>query len=70
MPCSPAEAVVQHAAPRAVFRYTGGSRGWVGDVPKFRHCTDKLKALDWSPKLGSDAAVERAVREVLAEAGG
>ena len=65
-----AETVVRHAAPGAAIRYTGGSRGWVGDVPKFRYCTDKLKALGWSPKLSSDAAVERAVQEVMAETGG
>jgi UDP-glucose 4-epimerase len=32
-----AEAVVRSAAPRAAIRYTGGSRGWVGDVPRFRY---------------------------------
>lgn len=60
-----AEMVVQHAAPQARIRYTGGSRGWVGDVPKFRYAIGKLKALGWSPKLDSDAAVELAVRENL-----
>lgn len=60
-----AEMVVQQAAPNARIRYTGGARGWVGDVPKFRYATDKLKTLGWSPKLNSDAAVELAVRENL-----
>jgi hypothetical protein len=37
----------------------------VGDVPKFRYDTTKLKKLGWSPKLSSDAAVELAVQENL-----
>jgi UDP-glucose 4-epimerase len=60
-----AEAVVRAAAPEAAIRYTGGSRGWVGDVPKFRYDTEKLKSLGWSPKLSSDQAVELAIRENL-----
>jgi UDP-glucose 4-epimerase len=60
-----AETVVRLAAPNAKIRYTGGTRGWVGDVPKFRYDTTKLKGLGWAPKLSSDAAVELAVRENL-----
>lgn len=60
-----AQAVVRQAAPEAKIRYTGGSRGWVGDVPKFRYSTEKLKALGWSPKLTSDQAIELAIRENL-----
>ena len=60
-----AEAVVRAAAPGARIRYTGGSRGWVGDVPKFRYDTGKLKALGWSAKLASNDAVELAIRENL-----
>jgi len=60
-----AEAVVRAAAPGAIIRYAGGSRGWVGDVPKFRYSTGKLKSLGWSPKLSSNQAVELAIRENL-----
>jgi UDP-glucose 4-epimerase len=60
-----AEAVVKAASPKARIRYTGGSRGWVGDVPKFSYSTEKLQALGWSPELTSNAAVERAIRENL-----
>ncbi len=60
-----AEATIKAAAPGAKIRYTGGSRGWVGDVPKFQYSTEKLKALGWSPKLTSDEAVELAIRENL-----
>ena len=60
-----AEAVVRAAAPKAAIRYTGGSRGWVGDVPRFRYSIEKLRALGWSPKLSSTEAVDRAIRENL-----
>jgi UDP-glucose 4-epimerase len=60
-----AEAVVRAAAPKAAIRYTGGSRGWVGDVPRFRYSIDKLRALGWMPKLSSTEAVECAIRENL-----
>lgn len=58
-----AEATVRAASPSAKIRYTGGSKGWVGDVPKFTYSIDKLKATGWSPKLSSNAAVELAIRE-------
>lgn len=60
-----AETAVRLASPNAKIRYTGGSRGWVGDVPKFRYDVSKLLQLGWRPKLSSDAAVELAVRENL-----
>jgi UDP-glucose 4-epimerase len=60
-----AEAVVRAAAPGASIHYTGGARGWVGDVPKFRYSTAKLKALGWSSRLTSDEAIELAIRENL-----
>jgi UDP-glucose 4-epimerase len=63
-----AEAVVKKMSPDAKIRYTGGDRGWVGDVPKFNYSVEKLKKLGWSPKLTSNKAVERAVAEVVAEA--
>ncbi len=60
-----AEATVRAVAPDAAIRYTGGARGWVGDVPKFRYSTAKLRALGWTGRLASDAAVELAIRENL-----
>jgi UDP-glucose 4-epimerase len=62
-----AEAVVQRMSPGAKIRYTGGNRGWVGDVPKFNYSVEKLKGLGWSPKLTSNEAVDRAVAEIVAE---
>lgn len=62
-----AEAVVKCMAPNAKIRYTGGSRGWVGDVPKFSYSVEKLNKLGWSPRLTSNQAVDRAVAEIVAE---
>jgi UDP-glucose 4-epimerase len=55
-------------APGAAIRYTGGSRGWVGDVPKFDYSVEKLLRLGWAPRLTSDQAVDRAVAEIVSEA--
>ncbi|NUB93296.1 NAD-dependent epimerase/dehydratase family protein [Haloterrigena sp. SYSU A558-1] len=49
------------------FEYTGGERGWTGDVPKMRLSIEKLSALGWEPTRSSDEAVRRATREILAE---
>jgi UDP-glucose 4-epimerase len=58
-----AETVVREMSPQARIRYTGGDRGWVGDVPKFEYSIEKIKAAGWKPRLSSDEAVELAVRE-------
>jgi UDP-glucose 4-epimerase len=62
-----AEAVVKRQSPCAKIRYTGGNRGWVGDVPKFNYSIEKLKKLGWQPRLTSNQAVDRAVDEVVRE---
>jgi UDP-glucose 4-epimerase len=62
-----AETVVKQMSPDAKIRYTGGNRGWVGDVPKFSYSVGKLKALGWSPQFTSNQAVERAVAEIVTE---
>ncbi len=47
------------------FNYTGGKRGWAGDVPRFQLSTDKMKKIGWEAKLTSDEAVRKAIRETL-----
>ena len=46
--------------------YTGGERGWTGDVPRMRLSIQKLAALGWEPTQSSDQAVRQATRELLA----
>jgi len=59
-----AEQIIARCAPGASIAYTGGDRGWVGDVPRFRYSTEKLARLGWRPKLSSDEAVLRAIEEL------
>jgi UDP-glucose 4-epimerase len=49
------------------YEYTGGDRGWTGDVPKMRLSIEKLSALGWEPPMSSDDAVRRATRDLIAE---
>ena len=49
-------------------RFTGGSRGWKGDVPQVRLDPSRLAGLGWSAQLDSDAAVRAAARALRHEA--
>ncbi|MCQ4333203.1 NAD-dependent epimerase/dehydratase family protein [Natronomonas sp. F2-12] len=49
------------------YEYTGGDRGWTGDVPKMRLSIEKLAALGWEPSIESTEAVRRTARELLEE---
>jgi len=49
------------------YEYTGGDRGWTGDVPKMRLSIEKLAALGWEPSLSSDESVRQGVRDVLSD---
>ncbi|MCL9999824.1 MAG: NAD-dependent epimerase/dehydratase family protein [Erythrobacter sp.] len=64
-----AAAVIERAGGLARIAYTGGDRGWVGDVPRFAYSTQKLADLGWSPKLSSHDAMLRAVAECCQERG-
>jgi UDP-glucose 4-epimerase len=62
-----AQSVLRQAAPSTPLRFTGGNKGWVGDVPRFRYSIEKIKRLGWQPKLTSTQAVDRAVAEIFGE---
>jgi len=49
------------------YEYTGGERGWTGDVPRMRLSVEKLAALGYEPPSSSDGAVRRTTRELLSE---
>jgi UDP-glucose 4-epimerase len=49
------------------FKYTGGKRGWCGDVPQFRFNVQKMRGLGWTAAHSSDEAVKIAIRRILAE---
>jgi UDP-glucose 4-epimerase len=46
--------------------YSGGDRGWPGDVPRFRFDISRIAALGWSPQRHSTEAVRHAVARILA----
>ena len=60
-----AQAVRDQVSPRAEIRFGQGSKGWTGDVPRFRYDTARLAALGWKPKLGSRDAMRRAVAQIV-----
>ncbi len=45
------------------FEYTGGNRGWSGDVPCIMLNVEKLNQLGWKAKDSSEEAIQRAVRD-------
>lgn len=47
------------------FRYTGGDRGWKGDVPRFSYDISKILSTGWKPDYTSDEAVRQTVLDAL-----
>jgi UDP-glucose 4-epimerase len=64
-----AESTVARVAPGTPIAYTGGDRGWVGDVPRFLYDIEKLSRLGWTPRLSSAQAVVRSIDELARENG-
>ncbi|HTU89028.1 MAG TPA: NAD-dependent epimerase/dehydratase family protein [Gemmataceae bacterium] len=60
-----AEMVIEEMGLPASIRYSGGSRGWIGDVPEFHYRMDRVHALGWRARASSDEAVRLAIREIL-----
>jgi UDP-glucose 4-epimerase len=53
--------------PGAEIRYTGGERGWPGDVPQSRLKPEALAAAGFRVRYSSDEAVQMAVRALVKE---
>ena len=49
----------------ATIRYTGGDRGWVGDVPEFSYDLSKVNTLGWNDPKTSNEAVRLAIQKAL-----
>jgi UDP-glucose 4-epimerase len=61
-----ADTVVEEMGlPDVRYHFTGGDRGWVGDVPKMQLSVEKLKSLGWTPGIGSRESIRMAVRSML-----
>lgn len=48
------------------FKYTGGDRGWKGDVPRFEYDISKVLSTGWKPHFTSDEAVRQTVKDAIA----
>lgn len=57
--------VIEEMGLDARIRYTGGDRGWVGDVPEFKYDLSKINALGWQAAHDSDASVRLAIQKAL-----
>ncbi len=60
-----AEKVVAAHGGRAQIEYTGGERGWVGDVPQQLLSVEKIGRLGWRPRLTSAQCVDRTIEELV-----
>lgn len=61
-----AERVVAAHGGRARIEYTGGTRGWTGDVPQQLLAIERIARLGWTPRLSSAEAVDRTIAELAA----
>jgi UDP-glucose 4-epimerase len=50
------------------YRFTGGDRGWKGDVPVVRLDTSRIRTLGWMPSMSSREALCSSMLEMLADA--
>lgn len=60
-------AVEVMGAVTAQFRYTGGARGWKGDVPVVRFDCDEIKRLGWVCQRNSREAMQAALEAMTEE---
>ncbi len=50
------------------FEYTGGNRGWKGDIPVVRLNTDRISRIGWTCRSGSRAALRDSMLAMLPDA--
>lgn len=46
------------------YEYTGGKRGWKGDVPKMQLDIERIKSMGWKPRYDSAGAIRKTVQEI------
>ena len=65
-----AEIVIEESGLEGVsIDYTGGSRGWAGDVPKTYLDVSKLKDTGFEPTASSEQAIRASARALIDEIG-
>lgn len=60
-----AQMVIEEMGLNATIRYTGGDRGWKGDVPEFRYDLTKVNNLGWVAPHNSNESVRLAIKKAL-----
>jgi UDP-glucose 4-epimerase len=56
-----------HGLARVRYEYTGGDRGWAGDVRRMRLSVDRMAGLGWRPRHTSEEAVQLAAEWIARE---
>ena len=49
------------------YQFTGGKRGWKGDVPKMLLSIEKIKSYGWKPRHNSEESVRLTARHLIRE---
>lgn len=62
-----AELAAEVAAAQPAFDFTGGDRGWKGDVPIVRLDSSRLRALGWAPQHSSRQAIRLSLMEMMCD---
>jgi UDP-glucose 4-epimerase len=63
-----AEIVIEECGLEGVkLEFTGGKRGWVGDVPRIKLSIDKIQGLGYRPKHNSEEAVRMAAKSLVGQ---
>ena len=57
--------VIEEMGLNAKIKYSGGDRGWVGDVPEFRYDLTKVNTLGWKAAYTSNESVRLAIQKAL-----
>jgi UDP-glucose 4-epimerase len=60
-----AKMVIEEMGLDSEIKYTGGDRGWPGDVPEFKYDLSKIHSLGWRAKYTSNESLRIAIKKVL-----
>jgi len=60
-----AQMVIEEMGLTAKIKYTGGDRGWIGDVPEFKYDLNKINNLGWFAAHNSNDSVRLAIQKAL-----